>query len=262
MKTMQNTFTHAITRQPGANFAGGLTSQELGPPDVDLALNQHIAYVAALRRCGVEVDTLEPDQAHPDATFVEDAAVLVPAVAILARPGAPSREGEVKGIEQALLPYYRRFAQITSPGTMEGGDICEAGDTFFIGISQRTNEEGARQLSGFLASEGYRCEFVDARPVPGILHLKSGVAYLGENTLAVIPALEDHPAFAAYRRIVTAPQETYAANCIRVNNYVLAAAGFPRFTEALVQAGFQPLLLEMSEYRKMDGGLSCLSLRF
>ncbi len=259
---MENTFTHALTRQPAANFADGLTSQELGAPDVDLALNQHIAYVAALRRCGVEVDTLEPDPAYPDSTFVEDAAILVPAVAILTRPGADSRLGEVSGIEQALLPYYRRFARITSPGTLDGGDICEAGDTFFIGISQRTNEEGARQLAGFLASEGYRSEFIDARSVPGILHLKSGVAYLGEGALALIPALAGHPAFAAYRRIVTEPQEAYAANCIRVNNYVLTAAGYPRFTEALDQAGFKPLLLEMSEYQKMDGGLSCLSLRF
>lgn len=259
---MDTTFTRALARPPAANFAAGLTTQDLGAPDVTLALHQHTAYLAALRRCGLETFLLDPDPAYPDSTFVEDAAILTPGIAILARPGALSRLGEVSGVEWGLIPFYNRFARIVAPGALDGGDICEAGTHFFIGISERTNREGGQQLAGFLASEGYTSELIDARPVPGILHLKSGLAYLGENTLAVIPALADHPAFASYRRIVTAPGEEYAANCIRVNDYVLIASGYPRFAEALAQAGFQPLPLDMSEYQKMDGGLSCLSLRF
>jgi dimethylargininase len=255
-------FSRAIVRTPGDNFDQGLTTQDLGMPDYATTVRQHTAYCQALRQCGLEVIPLEADLAHPDATFVEDAAILTPGCAILTHPGAPSREGEVRGIRPVLERFYDKFYAITAPGTLDGGDICEAGTHFFIGISLRTNPEGARQLAGFLVQEGYTFDFIDVRAVPGILHLKSGLAYLGENTLVVINALAAHPAFQGYRLLCTPPQEDYAANCVRVNAAVLLAQGFPRTQALLEQAGYHPLPVDMSEYQKMDGGLSCLSLRF
>ena len=162
----------------------------------------------------------------------------------------------------ALELFYNSLAQITAPGTLDGGDICEAGDHFFIGISERTNLDGAKQLSEILGQLGYTSELVDIRGIAGILHLKSGIAYLGEGRLALIDALASHPAFRRYEIIHLAPEENYAANCVRINDYVLTAAGFPCFHEALQDAGYRLLPLDMSEYQKMDGGLSCLSLRF
>ncbi len=255
-------FSRAIVRAPGHNFAQGLTTQELGMPDYATTLRQHEAYCHALRQCGLEVTALDADLAHPDSTFVEDVAILTPGCAILTHPGAPSREEEVSGIHPVLEQFYDRFYTITAPGTLDGGDICEAGNHFFIGISLRTNPEGARQLAGFLVREGYTFDFVDVRAVPGILHMKSGLAYLGDGALLVIDALASHPAFQGYRLLRTPPEEDYAANAVRVNDHVFLAQGFPRTQAILEQAGYRPLLLDMSEYQKMDGGLSCLSLRF
>lgn len=255
-------FTRAIVRPPSSNFADGLTTQELGAPSYELALQQHARYCQALRQCGLELTELPSDPNYPDSTFVEDTAILTPRGAILARPGALSREGEVTAMRTVLQRFYDRLAEITLPGTLDGGDICEAGEHFFIGVSERTNEAGARQLVDFLASLGYTSDLVDIHGVQGILHLKSGIASLGDGRLALIDALAEHPAFHGYEIIRLEPQENYAANCVRVNDYVLVASGFPVFQQALQDHGYRPLPLNMSEFQKMDGGLSCLSLRF
>ncbi len=256
-------FTHALVRLPGANFADGLTTVgQLGHPDLDLTLAQHQAYCRALEACGLRLTTLEADLDHPDSTFVEDTAVLVPGAAILTRPGAPSREGEVSRIREPLSRFFTRIHAIQTPGTVDGGDICEAGTHVFIGLSHRTNAEGARQLAAFLALEGHTSATVDIRQLKTILHLKSGLGYLDPQTLVVIPELADHPAFDGYRKVLVDPEEAYAANCVQVNQRVLIPSGFPRLEARLRGLGYDPLLLDMSEYRKMDGGLSCLSLRF
>jgi dimethylargininase len=258
-------FKHAIVRIPGENFADGLTDVSLGSlgtPDLGRALAQHAAYRQALAACGLELTVLEKDLRFPDSTFVEDTAVLVPGAAILSRPGADSRLGEVEAILPHLLPRFPRHYRITAPGTLDGGDICEAGSHFFIGISHRTNEEGARQLAGFLQQEGYTTAFVDIRAMTSILHLKSGIGYAGDGTLVLMEELADRPEFAGWKVIRVAEEETYAANCVRVNDHVFLPEGFPGLRRALEERGFKPLVLDMSEYRKMDGGLSCLSLRF
>jgi dimethylargininase len=256
-------FRHAIVRAPGSNFTEGLTTVDLGIPDVETALAQHAAYCRALEQLGLEVARLAPDPAFPDSTFVEDTAVLTSrGAAILARPGAPSREGEIAGIEAALSRFYGSFSRITAPGTLDGGDICEAGDHYFLGVSARTNEEGARQLSRFLSAGGYTSSLVDIRGVPDILHLKSGLAWLSGRRLAVIGALADDPAFAGWELLRLSPEEGYAANLVVVNDAVLVASGFPKLARAVRELGHRPVALEMSEFRKMDGGLSCLSLRF
>ena len=255
-------FKRAIVRPPAANFADGLTTAGLGAPDVALALEQHARYCEALQRCGLAVTRLEPDLRYPDSTFVEDAAVLTEHCAILTRPGAPSREGEVAAIRDVVHRFYSRVQTLTAPATLDGGDICEAEMHFFIGVSERTNAEGARQLAGFLAQEGFTSSVVDIHGVPGILHLKSGLTYLGHNRLVVIDALAGHPAFKGYDLVRVDPAENYAANAVRVNDYVLLAAGHPTLEATLRRLGYAVLPLEMSEYQKMDGGLSCLSLRF
>jgi dimethylargininase len=256
------TFHRAIVRPPSSNFADGLTTQDLGTPSFDKALEQHAAYCQALRRCGLELIELPAEPDYPDATFVEDTAILTPRGAILARPGAASREEEVQSMRPVLAGFYERLAEIKAPGTLDGGDISEAGEHFFIGVSERTNQAGAEQLADFLAGLGYTSNLVDIHGVAGILHLKSGIAYLGEGRLALIDALVEHPAFRGYEVIRLEAQENYAANCVRVNDYVLTAKGYPQFQRALEAAGYRLLALDMSEYQKMDGGLSCLSLRF
>ncbi len=255
-------FRRAIVRPPAANFADGLTTVDLGTPDVARALAQYEAYCRALEDCGLALTRLPADPRHPDSTFVEDAAVLSPRGAILTRPGAPSREGEVAGIAEALAPFFPAPRRIEAPGTLDGGDICEAGRHWFIGVSRRTNEEGGRQLARFLAEEGLTSSFVDIRGVPGILHLKSGIAWLSGRRLVVIDSLAGDPAFAGWDLVRVDPAEDYAANCVAVNDALFFAKGFPRLERRLADLGYRPLDLDMSEFQKMDGGLSCLSLRF
>jgi dimethylargininase len=255
-------FTHAIVRTPGSNFAEGLTRVDLGVPRYDQALAQHARYCEALQACGLAITRLEPDLDHPDSTFVEDTAVLTGRSAVLTRPGARSREGEVAAMRPVLRGFFPVTVEIETPGTVDGGDICEAEDHFFLGLSLRTNEEGARQLAAHLAGEGYTSTVVDVRGMSGILHLKSGVSYIGNSTLVVMEEMAGWEAFAGYELIRVVSEESHAANCVRVNERVLVAAGYPRFTAELVARGFDPLEVDMSEFRKMDGGLSCLSLRF
>jgi dimethylargininase len=255
-------FRRAIVRAPAKNFADGLTTASLGKPDFELALAQHEAYCQALKACGVELVGLPPDLRHPDSTFVEDTAVLTDSCAILCRPGAPSRSSEVAGIEDAIRRFNPIVHQIEPPGTLDGGDVCEAGGHFLIGLSHRTNEAGARQLAHFLASEGYTSSTVDIRAMKSILHLKSGVAYLDNKVLVVAEEMARMQEFADFDLIPVSVDESYACNCVMVNARVLVPTGFPSVTAELERRGYGTLRLEMSEFRKMDGGLSCLSLRF
>lgn len=255
-------FRSAIVRPPAANFARGLTTVDLGEPDYSRALRQHEAYCAALERCGLRLIRLPADERYPDSMFVEDTAVIAQGCAILTRPGASSRSGEVTSISHELARFYPTLAMIREPGTLDGGDVCEAGRHFFIGISQRTNEAGAKQLAQIVTGAGYSWSFVDIREVTGILHLKSGLACLANNHLVVIDALAQQREFRGYDLIRVAAGAEYAANCVQVNECVLVAAGFPSFEQTLLESGHQTIALEMSEFQKMDGGLSCLSLRF
>lgn len=256
-------FTRAIVRPPGENFAGGLTTTpDLGAPELARALEQHEHYCAALARCGLELTRLPVDEAHPDSTFVEDTAVLAARCAVLTRPGAASRAGETTAMRPELQRRFPTLKEIVAPGTVDGGDICEAGEHFFIGISHRTNIEGAAQLVAFLLAAGYTASTVDIRDVPGILHLKSGLVAIDDRQLVAIRALADRPELRDYQVLRVADGEEYAANCVRVNQAVLVAAGFPSICEQLDALGYPLIELEMSEFQKMDGGLSCLSLRF
>ncbi len=244
------------------NFAEGLTSVELGKPVYDLAMRQHQAYCHALQSFGLTLTRLGPEKEYPDSTFVEDTAVLTPQRAVITRPGAASRTGEIESIKPVLGRYYSQLYSIFEPGTLDGGDVCEAGDHFFIGISERTNEAGARQLAELLNSFGYSSSLIDIRGLRNMLHLKSGLAYVSDRRLVLSEALQGLEEFSSYDLIPVSSVEEYAANCLWINNRILVAAGFPALQAQLGDLGYQTTALDMSEFQKMDGGLSCLSLRF
>jgi dimethylargininase len=254
--------TKAIVRAPCAKFADGLTGVDLGKPDYELALEQHAAYCRALEACGLSLTRLSPDDRYPDSTFVEDTAVLTPHGAVIARPGTASRLGEIDDLEPVLQDFFTRFYAIHEEGRLDGGDVCEAGDHFFIGVSRRTNEAGAVQLAQFLDALGYGSTLIDIRSLGNILHLKSGLAHLGGNRLAVIDELKGLKQISGYDLVELEPAEAYAANCLVINDRLLIASGFQGFQDRLQRLGYKTIVLDMSEFQKMDGGLSCLSLRF
>ena len=255
-------FTRAIVRPPAATFAAGITASGLGPPDLALALEQHEAYCQTLERLGLSLFRLEPDARFPDSTFVEDAAIVTDRGAILTRPGAASREGEVAALRAALVRWFPGLDAITAPGTVDGGDVCEAGPHFFIGLSARTNAEGAAQLAAWLEKHGFGSSVIDIRRMPGLLHLKTGLSWLGGRRLLANDDAAGHEALGGWEVVRVPAGEEYAANCIRINDAVLIARGYPETAGLLGGLGYAVTAAEMSEYRKMDGGLSCLSVRW
>jgi dimethylargininase len=255
-------FSHAIVRPPAATFADGITSSRLGPPDLALAREQHEVYCRTLINLGLSLIRLPPDPEFPDSTFVEDAAIVTSRGAMLTRPGAPSRAGEVAALGAALGRWFPALDRITEPGTVEGGDVCEAGPHYFIGISQRTNAEGAAQLAAWLTGRGFGSSVIDIRRLPGMLHLKTGLSWLGGGRLLAARGVAGHGSLRGWEVVVVPKAEQYAANCIRVNDAVLVPQGFPKTAARLRSLGYEVAEVDMSEYRKMDGGLSCLSVRW
>jgi len=251
-------YTKAITRKPCKNFAAGLTTSTLGKPDYQLMLEQHSVYIETLKNLGLQVTELEVLDDFPDAHFVEDTAVVVSEIAIIARPGANKRRGEEVSIEPELVKY-KRIEKIQDSGTLDGGDILIINKNVFIGLSDRTNQAGANQLSDILSHFGYYSKLIQ---VEEGLHLKSDVNYIGKNTLLVTEQYHNHPAFENYNKISVNVNETYAANTLLVNDKLCIPKGFPTTKQQLLQAGFDLIEIDMSESQKMDGGLTCLSLRF
>jgi len=249
---------HAITRLPGENFADGVTTANLGRPSYSLILQQHHAYRQALLSLGLDVIVLPAEPAYPDAYFVEDPAIITPKIAVSTCPGASSRQGEEITLEP-FLEYYRPLVHIHPPGTVDGGDVLVVENHYFIGLSERTNNEGAAQLATLLAEAGHTSETV---PVAVGLHLKSGVNYVGNDTLLITKNLADYPAFAKYKRIILNVDEEYAANTLWVNDTLLTPKGFPKTHASLAHLGMRLIELDVSEVQKMDGGLTCMSLRF
>ena len=252
-------FRHAIVRTPGATLASGLTMANLGPPDYIRALAQHRAYVNALRLCGLAVTILEPDDNYADSTFVEDTALLVEDLAIITRPGAESRHGETAAIELALRDRFKTIDRVVPPGTVDAGDIMMVGTHFFIGLSTRTNVQGADQTIRILRARGFTASTI---PLIDVLHLKSAVSYLESGNLVATSGFAIHPGFKSLNIICVPDDEQYAANCLWLNGTVLVPAGFPKTKSAIQSAGYETIELDVSEFRKLDGGLSCLSLRY
>jgi dimethylargininase len=252
-------FSKAIVRTPSRSLVSGITKANLGEPDYQLALEQHREYVAALQSCDLVVEVMEADEDYPDAMFIEDTALLMPRCAIVTNPGAAPRQGEVHEVSRQLKNHYDRVEAIQASGTVEAGDIMMVGGHCYIGLSERTNRDGAAQMIKLLQAYGYSGSMV---PISEALHLKSSVSYLENNNLVVIGELCDKPEFAQFNQIQIDEAERYAANCVWINNRVLLAKGFPKTTEMISALGYPVIELDVSEFRKLDGGLSCLSLRF
>ncbi len=255
-------YTRALVRNPAPSFALGLTQSTEGRPDLNTALLQHRRYCEALVECGLQLTQLPCDPAFPDGTFVEDTALLFPGFTVLTRPGAASRQGETASTLAALRSFFDRIDTIEAPGTVDGGDICVAENHVFVGISARTNEAGAAQLTQILRAHGYSVSPIDIRSSKTLLHLKSGLTYLGEGLMILSTDAPKSDAIAGFEILELAQAENYAANCLSVNGPVLIADGYPGLAAALHKRGRRTLALDMSEFRKMDGGLTCLSLRF
>jgi dimethylargininase len=252
-------FTQAIARKPGKNFDQGLTTTvSVKPPQYKLLLQQHETYLETLMSCGLEVTILDPLPDYPDAYFVEDTAVVTPDVGVITNPGAATRNGEEESMAP-VLAGFRKIERILAPGTVDGGDVLQVGSHFFIGLSERTNKEGAGQLGRILESFGNTWATVE---VGAGLHFKSSVNYVGQNTLLVTPDFAEHAEFRGYEKIVLENAEAYAANTLLVNEHLLIPAGFPATRQKLEALGFKIIELETSEVRKMDGGLTCMSIRF
>lgn len=252
-------FKYAIARKPSRSMIEGISDADLGAPDYDNALKQHEDYIEALKECGLEVLLLDACEEYPDSCFVEDVALMTPHCAILTNPGAPSRRGEVAHIEDAVNDYYDNVERIVSPGNVEAGDIMMIDDHYYIGLSARTNQEGADQLIAILEKYNMSGSVVTMSEV---LHLKTGLGYLEDNNLVACGEFLTKPEFQKYNIIEIDQSESYSANSVWINGTVLVPKGYHGTVDAIKKAGYKVREVDVSEYRKLDGGLSCLSLRF
>ena len=253
-------FSRAITRRPASTIAGGLRAEDIGNPDFDGMIAAHKAYVAALKSTGAEVIELDSLDAFPDAQFVEDTALCLPQGAILMRPGAPSRMGEVDQMAPALRNCYETVLEIKGPGHVEGGDILVTGREILVGRSERTDAEGVAELAKITSNWGYKLREVFTPE--GVLHFKTDCSLMDAETILSTRRLDASGCFEGYRVLHVADGEEAAANAIRFNNLVLMAAGFPRTAEMLDREGYQVVEIDNTDCAKLDGGMSCLSLRF
>ncbi len=252
------TRTLAFTRAVPASLARcELTHVARAPIDVARARAQHADYERALAAAGCEVVRLPELPGHPDSVFVEDCAVVLAELAIATRPGAESRRGEVPSVARALAEH-RTVATLEAPATLDGGDVLALGRTLYVGLSQRTNAEGMRQLRALVAPHGLALEPV---PLAGALHLKTAISQADAHTLVANPAWVDPARFAAHGEVVRVDaREPFAANVLRARETTLCAAAFPRTAERLAARGVRVVSVAADELAKAEGGLTCGAL--
>jgi dimethylargininase len=254
-------FTHAITRRPAPSITAGLRAVDTGTPDLSVMRAHHAAYVAALRETGATVIELDALDAYPDSVFVEDTALCLPQGAVVMRPGAPSRLGEAAEMAPHLWALYGQVVQIDGEASfIEGGDILVTEREILVGRSARTNAAGIADLTRLVAPWGHVVR--EVLTPPGVLHFKTDCSLLDAETILATKRLSASGCFDGYRVIDVADGEEAAANTIRFNDLVLMPAGFPRTRDAIAAAGFSLREIGNSECAKLDGGMSCLSLRF
>jgi dimethylargininase len=247
----------ALVRAPAESLAGcELSYLPRAAIDLARARHQHDLYVRTLTELGCRIEWLPPLPEHPDGVFVEDAAVVVPEVAVLTRPGVDSRRGEVSSLA-AILAAHRRTVTVTAPGTLEGGDVLRIGRTLYVGDSARSNAAGVAQLAAALAPFGYA---VRAVPMQGCLHLKSAATFIAPDLLLVNPAWVDPASFAVPRVLAVAPEEEFGANTLTVAGTTLVSAGYPLTRARLEAAGARTRTLDVSELHKAEAALTCLSV--
>lgn len=254
-------FTHAITRRPAASIVNGLRAVDTGTPDLELMRAHHVSYVAALQETGATVIELSHLDAYPDSVFVEDTALCLPQGAVVMRPGAPSRLGEATEMAPHLRPLYSDVVSITGVESfIEGGDILVTEREILVGRSARTNAEGIAELTRLVAPWGHTVR--EVHTPPGVLHFKTDCSLLDAETVLSTTRLSASGCFAGYKVIDVPDGEEAAANTIRFNDLVLMPAGFAKTRDAISKAGFTVREIGNSECAKLDGGMSCLSLRF
>ena len=254
-------FTHAITRRPAESIVQGLRAVDTGTPSLTLMEQHHADYIAALKSTGATVIELDKLEAYPDSVFVEDTALCLPEGAVVMRPGAPTRLGEAAEMAPHLTALYARVVRVSGADSfIEGGDILTTETEILVGRSARTNAAGIAELQRLVAPWGHTVREVFTPP--GVLHFKTDCSLLDEETILSTARLDASGCFKGYRVIHTAAGEEACANTIRFNDLVLMPAGFPRTRDALVKAGYTVREIGNSECAKLDGGMSCLSLRF
>jgi dimethylargininase len=247
----------ALTRPVPASIVNcELTHLERLPIDVAAAVRQHSEYEETLRSLACEVRQLPGLPQHPDSVFIEDTAVVLDECAIITRPGAESRRGEVDGVADALRPL-RRLYHIEAPGTLDGGDVLRVGRHVYVGASTRSNDDGARQLADAVAAYGYAVKQVSMR---GCLHLKTAASALPDESLLLDPRCVDVNGFDGIGVIGVHQDEPQAANVLFVGDVIVLPASAPRTREALDAAGYRTLAIDASELAKAEGGLTCCSL--
>jgi dimethylargininase len=247
----------ALVRRPGPLLVDGIvTHQEPQPIDLALAMRQWEAYVAALRDAGWDVAEVEPADDCPDAVFIEDAVVVFGDVAVVTRPGADSRRGEIAGAEAAARAAGLTIERIVAPATFDGGDVLKVGRTAYIGASARTSPDGIEQLRAILAPRGWDVVAVQVRSV---LHLKSAVTALPDGTVVGHPDHVDDPA--AFERFLPVPEPTGAHVVLLGGDRLLMASGAPETAALYRHLGYRPVEVDVSEFEKLDGCVTCLSVR-
>lgn len=255
-------FTKAITRKPCKALIDGITTYLAdGKPVYENAIKQHDKYVATLKELGLQVTELDADERFPDSCFVEDPAVVMERCAVITNPARDSRNGEKFEIVDAIQKFYSddQIFHIEAPGTMEGGDVMRVGDHFYVGQSDRTNAEGARQFNDIVTKFGYTSSTV---PVVEGLHLKDFAIYLENNNMLVSEIMDKEPAFKDFNRFVVPAEEIYAINSLYINGTVIVPKGYPKTQKAIEDMGYPIKLVDSGEFKRIDGSLTCLSLRF
>lgn len=252
-------FSKALVRRPGASVVHGLRAVDRGAPTHSGVLSEWEAYVGALGKAGLEVETLPALEDFPDSVFVEDTALVFPEGAIVLRPGAPSRFAEAAQMAPALT---RQFEQVLtlSEGFVEGGDVLTTPKVVMIGLSARTNEKGALAARALL--ERFNRTAVVVHTPADVLHFKTDCSLVDEETILSTSRLAESGVFDGYRLILTPAGEEAAANSLRVNDRVFVGAAFPRTAELLDAAGLKVEPLRSRQIALLDAGFSCLSLRW
>ncbi|HWE41396.1 MAG TPA: arginine deiminase family protein [Gemmatimonadaceae bacterium] len=247
----------ALTREISPSIVScELTHLDRTPIDLARARAEHDAYEAALRECGCEVRRLPADETMADSVFIEDTAIVLDELAIITRPGAPSRRAETDAVREALREH-RALRELSAPAILDGGDVLRIGRRLLAGVGPRSNDEGRRQLAAFAAPHGYS---VEAVPFAGCLHLKTAVTLVADDTVLFNPEWVDASALGVARAIPVDPAEPFAGNAVRLGEVVIHPAEFPRTRASLERAGIRVRTVPAGELARAEGGVTCCSL--
>jgi dimethylargininase len=253
-------FSHAMCRKPSRSITDGLRALNVGDPNYDLFCQQHQHYVAALRETGASIIELEANESYPDSVFIEDAALCIAGVAIVLRPGAPSRFGEAANLMPELQKVFRKVVTLSGQGYVDGGDVLVTETDVFIGLSARTNQQGFDELASIVETLGYNAKKINTPT--DVLHFKTDCGLLDDTTIFASSRLASTGCFNGYKVIESSDQEIAAANLIRFNDTVFISSGYPDTKRLLEDHGYKVRCIDTTEAAKVDGGLSCMSLRF